>query len=54
MNPALAVATAVTFVWLGMVLATSFLQTRSDHPSVVPGDVPDLTNASAVAGVPAG
>lgn len=27
MNPALAVATAVTFVWLGMVLAISFLET---------------------------
>ena len=27
MNPAPAVATAVTFVWLGMVLAISFLET---------------------------
>jgi hypothetical protein len=27
MNPALAVATGVTFVWLGMVLAISFLET---------------------------
>lgn len=27
MNPPLAVATAVTFVWLGMVLAISFLET---------------------------
>jgi len=27
MNPAAAVATAVTFVWLGMVLAVSFLET---------------------------
>ncbi|MFC5138257.1 hypothetical protein ACFPK1_08440 [Actinomycetospora rhizophila] len=27
MNPALAVTTAVTFLWLGMVLAISFLET---------------------------